>query len=279
MKLTPPAVKERALALSVPVLQPTKMKDPALAEALRACGADVGVVVAYGRILPRALLDAPRLGCLNVHGSILPRWRGAAPIQWAVASGDTETGVCLMQMDEGLDTGPVLACKRTAIGSEETAGALAERLSVMGGAILREELGRYVAGELAATPQDAALATHARLLEKNDGRVDWEGSASQVSAWIRGMTPWPGAFTTLGGEALKIHRATIEASDGTLGDPGAIVEGTAGLAVACGAGSIRVHEIQEAGRKRLDAAQFLTGRSLPTGTRLGNRDEDLHEDG
>lgn len=270
LALTPPPTKELAIARGVAVMQPTKVRTPEFAAELRALEADVGVVVAYGRILPRAVLDAPRTGCVNVHASILPRWRGAAPIQWAIVGGDRESGVCLMQMDEGMDTGPVLACDRTPIGEAETAAELGERLSQMGAELLRRELARYVRGELVATPQDHARATLAPLLEKEHGRVDWSLPARRVHDHVRGMSPWPGAFTTAGGARVKIHRTHVVREDGAHGAPGTVLKmERSGIEVACGSGVVAIDELQLEGRKRLAAADFVAARAWTSGTALG----------
>jgi len=269
LAVTPPPVKARALELGLAVKQPTKVRTPDFAEELRAVGADVAVVVAYGRILPRAVLDAPRLGCVNVHASLLPRWRGAAPIQWAIASGDAESGVCLMQMDEGMDTGPVLARARAPIGPNETAAELAERLSRLGAELLERELPRFVAGELVATPQPADGVTLARILEKSDGRVDFTKGARAVHDHVRGMSPWPGAFATLAGARVKIHRTHVVTDEGVRGAPGTVLACAAsGIEIACGRGSIAIDELQLEGRKRLGAAEHLAGSSWAPGTRF-----------
>lgn len=270
MKLRPPPVKQLALERGLDVWQPTKVRTADFAERLRALEADVALVVAYGRILPRAVLDAPRLGCVNVHASLLPRWRGAAPINWAIAAGDRESGVCLMQMDEGMDTGPVLACERTPIGAQETAGELSERLSELGAAIVRGELPRYVAGELSPTPQDHDAATHAPLLDKEHGRIDWSEPARVVHDRIRGMLPWPGAFTTVDGSRVKVHRTHLVHEDEVSAEPGALVRADAhGIEIACGRGLLAIDELQLEGKRRVTAAEFLTGHRWPEGTRLG----------
>ena len=270
MKLTPPPVKTLALERGLPVVQPTKVKTADFAAEVRAHEADVALVVAYGRILPLAVLEAPRLGCVNVHASLLPRWRGAAPVHWAIAHGDQETGVCLMQMDEGMDTGAVLACERTPIGPDETAGDLSERLSQLGAELVRRELPRYVRGELRASPQDHAAATHAPLMEKSHGQIDWGRSARAVHDLVRGMSPWPGAFTTREGARIKVHRTRIVVPDGRRGAPGDIVRADAhGIEVACGEGIVSLDELQLEGKRKMTAGELLAGHSIPAGTRLG----------
>ncbi len=267
LELRPPPVKARALELGLEVVQPRRVKRPAFAESLVALDADVAVVIAYGRILPKAVLDAPRRGCVNVHASLLPAWRGAGPIQWAIVNGDASTGVCLMQMDEGMDTGPVLACDETPIDPDETAGELGQRLSQMGAAILTRELPRWVAGEITPTPQDHARATSAPLLTKEDGRVIWAQSARAVHDRVRGMSPWPGAFTTLGDKTLKVHRTRVVEG---AGEPGTVLRADAdGIVVACGVGAVALQRVQLAGKRRLAAGAFLSGHPIASGTRLG----------
>lgn len=268
LKMTPPPVKVRALEVGVPVLQPTKVRTKAFAEQLRALEADVGVVVAYGRILPRRLLDAPRVGCLNVHASLLPRWRGAAPIHWAVVHGDADTGVTLMQLDEGMDTGPMLSSMATPIGAAETSGELTERLSALGGDLLRRDLLRAVAGELTPVAQDDGLATKAKLLQKTDGAMDFALDAQAVHDHARGMAPWPGAYTHLDGKRLKVHRTSVVHSAGHHGEHGVATVELDRLLVACGRGMIAIDILQEDGRKRLPAKTFLAGRGLTSGARF-----------
>ncbi|MFW5926349.1 MAG: methionyl-tRNA formyltransferase [Myxococcota bacterium] len=269
MALKPPPVKVRALELGLEVLQPTRVRTPDFAERLRSSDADVGVVVAYGRILPRAVLDAPRLGCVNVHASLLPRWRGAAPVQWALVHGDRESGVCLMRMDEGMDTGPVLSCERVPVGPDETAGELSGRLSRLGADLLRRDLPRYVAGELEPTPQPEEGIRLAPLLHKEHGRVDWSRSAREVHDRVRGMSPWPGAFTTMGGRVVKIHRTHVVDEQGQVASPGTVVQAAGeDLHVACGRGTVAIDELQTEGRKRLTAQQFLAGHPWPPGERF-----------
>ncbi len=269
LKLRPPPTKELALARGIPVLQPTKVRTASFAGELAALEADVGVVVAYGRILPRAVLDAPRLGCVNVHASLLPRWRGAAPIQWAVVHGDAETGVCLMQMDEGMDTGPVLSCDRTPIDPDETAGELSERLAALGAALLSRDLDAFVGGRLEPRPQDEAGATRAPLLRKADGRVDFRASARAVHDRVRGMTPWPGAFAHIDGARVKIHRTHVVVDEGGRGAPGEIVRADRhGIEVACGRGTVAIDELQLEGKRRVAAGQLLAARSWTEGMRF-----------
>lgn len=266
-KVEPPPVKARALELGVPVRQPTKLKDGVLAEELRSLSLDAAVVIAYGRILPQAVLDAPRRGCVNVHASLLPRWRGAAPIQWAVASGDRTTGVCLMEMDAGLDTGPVFARHETAIGPDETAGELASRIGPLGAEILRHDLLPWLAGERPAIAQDAATMTLARMLEKSDAVLRFDRPAQAVHDWARGMNPWPGAETTLDGARMKIHRTAVR--DGS-GAPGTVLATGDAIVVACAEGAVALTEVQLDGKRRMKASELLAGRAIAVGTRLGN---------
>ncbi len=267
MKLRPPAVKVRALELGLPVHQPTKMRDGTVAAQLRELELDVALVVAYGRILPRPILDAPRMGCVNVHASLLPRWRGAAPIQWAIASGDRTTGVSLMKLDEGMDTGPVITMDETPIAPNETTADLGERLSAMGAAMVERDLPGYVGGELEPKAQEGE-ATHARLLTKEDGRLDFRWSAQQVHDRVRAMHPWPGAYTTDQGERLKVHRSRLLEAEGEHGAPGEVIAvSDEGLHVACTKGVVALVELQQPGRKRLAADAFVAGRGRPE--RLG----------
>jgi len=271
LSMRPPAVKVRALELGLDVWQPKKVRTAEFAESLRALEADVGVVVAYGRILPRAVLDAPRLGCVNVHASLLPRWRGAAPIQWSIVHGDPETGVTLMQMDEGMDTGPMLAKSAIPIERADDAASLSARLSALGGELLRRELPRYVAGELTPEPQDDSVATMAPLLEKSDGRIDWNQPARAVHDRIRGMNPWPGAFTSLGDRRIKVHRAVPSTLDPEGAAPGEVTAlDPEGILVACASGTLEIQELQESGRKRVDARAFITGRGVAVGDRFSS---------
>jgi methionyl-tRNA formyltransferase len=269
LELKAPAVKERALALGLPVHQPQKIKTPELAAWLRALDADVALVMAYGRILPPALLQAPKRGCLNLHASLLPKYRGAAPIQWAVARGETETGISLMEMDEGLDTGPVLVRRALAIGADETAGDLAARLAELAAAVVRDDLPRAVGGEIQAVPQDHAAATHAPMLSKDDGRVDWSHPATAVHAHVRGMTPWPGAHTTAHGKRFKILATRLGPDERHGAEPGTILRIGEDAVVACGHGTVRLLRGQVEGKKALGAAELAAGRTIAAGMRLG----------
>ncbi len=270
--LSPPAVKVAATLLNLPVWQPPTLKGEEgsqFVESMRALAPDFLVVVAYGKILPQTLLDVPRLGPLNVHASLLPRYRGAAPIQWSILNQDLETGVCIMRMEAGLDTGPVLACRRTDIGSEETSGDLFARLAVIGAALLLDTLPGLASGTVGASPQNGALATLAPMLRKEDGRLDFTQSAQTVSARARGVDPWPGAFALLNGEPVKLWKPSVRGSASITAEPGTIVAaGRAGLEIACGTGAVVFAEMQLAGRKRLPVSAVLSGHAIEVGTRL-----------
>ncbi|WP_373047049.1 methionyl-tRNA formyltransferase [Vulgatibacter sp.] len=277
-ELSPPPVKVWAEAHGLPVFQPTKLRDGVLAEALRAFAPDVAVVAAYGRILPKDLLDLPRRGCVNVHGSILPKWRGAAPIQWAIADGDAETGVTLMRMDEGLDTGDMISVMTIPIEPEDTAGSMHEKLAQLGGAILRRDLVPYVDGALTPVPQDESRATHAPILEKEHGRIDFHLPAHRIETRIRGFTPWPGAFTFLGPEGkelLKVIRAAPaeRPASSSAAKPGEVIA-LRPLLVAAGEGTaLELQEIQPENKRRMAAQDYVAGRRLSPGQIL---DPDRH---
>jgi methionyl-tRNA formyltransferase len=268
--ITPTPVHAAADRLGLSVMQPTKVRTPEFAAELRALEADVGVVIAYGRILPKAVLDAPRLGCVNLHASLLPRWRGAAPIQWAVLSGDRETGICLMQMDEGLDTGAVLARSVRAIDENETSGDLFAKLGVDAAELLRRELPRFVRGELAPEAQPSDGLTIARMLEKADAVLDFGVGARHVHDRVRGLSPWPGAETRLGAQRVKVHVTRIANEDDARGGVGSVVAiDEQGIEVACGRGSVRLVEIQLEGKKRARATEVANGLRLEVGARFG----------
>jgi methionyl-tRNA formyltransferase len=265
-RLAAPPVKELALARGIPVYQPVKLRDPLVVEELRALAPDLIVVVAYGQILPKSVLEIPRYGCINVHASLLPRYRGAAPINKAVIDGEEVAGVTTMVMDVGLDTGAMLIKRATPIGFEETAGELHDRLALLGREAMEETLERLCAGTLKAEAQDDALSTYAQMLKKEDGRIDWSRSAQAIHNQVRGLDPWPGAFTHLDGEVLKIARTRPETGEG---EPGTVVSaGADGVRIACGEGILLVRELQLPGKRRLAARDFLQGKPLPPGTTL-----------
>ncbi len=262
------AVKQRALALGLPLLQPASLKrDPASHEALRALAPDLLVVVAYGLLLPRAVLDIPRCGCVNLHASLLPRWRGAAPIQAAVLAGDTRTGVALMRLEEGLDTGPVAAVRELAIGARDTAGDLHDRLAVLGTQLLASELEAILAGRAVFTAQAADGACYAPKLDKANARVDWSEPAVVLDRRIRAFNPWPVAETQLDGAQLRLWRAEPLAAGapGAAGPGSVVAAGAAGVDVQTGDGVLRLLEVQLAGRQRLPAGEFARGRKLVGG--------------
>ena len=265
-RVVSPPVKISAERLRIPVIQPRRLRSRAVREQLETLRADVFVVVAYGQILSRRTLGIPKLGCINVHGSILPRYRGAAPIQWAVLNGEKESGVSIMQMDEGVDTGPVYASEVVALCSDETAGSLHDRLAPLGAQLLVKVLKDVEGGTARADPQNHDEATYARMLTKSDGRVDFGRTASRVGAWIRGMDPWPGAFTTHDNVALKLF-GSEQSND--RGEPGEVLAvDRRGMLIACGDGSVWVTELQRPGRKRMPAQACLAGYPVTVGTRL-----------
>jgi methionyl-tRNA formyltransferase len=267
-KLTPPPVKVLAESRGVPVFQPARLRAPEVVEQLRELAPDLIVVVAYGQILPKSVLEIPQHGCINVHASLLPRYRGAAPINQAVIDGETETGVTTMLMDVGLDTGPMLVKKRLSIGPEETAGEVHDRLARLGREAMEETLRRLSAGILEPQAQDDSASSYAPMLKKEDGCIDWSRSAAAIHNQVRGLDPWPGAYSTLEGETLKLARTLPEAGDGV---PGTVLAaGPQGVRIACGEGVLLVRELQLPGKKRLAASEFLRGRPLPAGTRLGS---------
>lgn len=270
LKLQPPPVKELALRLGLPVLQPERARHEAFLAELRELRPDLIAVLAYGQILPQALLDLPRLGCLNVHTSLLPRWRGAAPIQWAILEGDSETGVTIMRMDAGLDTGGIVATRATPLAPDDTAQTVHDRLATLGAELLVQTLPRYASGELPARPQPAAGVTYARKLTKDDGRLDWSQPAAVLHRRLRAFTPWPGTFTFLPAQPkpllLKVWQA--EPAPGS-GAPGTLLTADkSGLVVACREGALRLLEVQKEGGRRLPIGDFLAGHPLPLGTVL-----------
>ncbi len=269
-ELAMPAVKTAALDLGVPVIQPTKMKDGTLAAALRALELDVAIVAAFGRILPRDVLAVPRLGCINVHASLLPRWRGAAPIQRAILAGDAETGITIMQMDEGLDTGPIHRMARMPIDPYVTQGELFDRLAGLGAQALAQFLDEFP-DVPPPQPQPEEGIVHAPPLTKAEGRVDWQRSTTALVDHVRGMDPWPGAFTSRGADELKLFRARPSAHPrATLAQPGEVLGVDAeGLHVATGDGAIAIADVQPAGKKRMPARAYAAGRAFAPHERLG----------
>ena len=269
--LTASAVKQRALERGLTVEQPATLRDPAVLERLAAYRPDALVVVAYGLILPADVLALPRLGCLNIHASLLPRWRGAAPIPRAIAAGDAETGETSKQMDAGLDTGPVLLERRTSIGTDDTSGTLHDRLARLGADAIVEALAGLARGDLAARPQPAAGVTYAAKIGKHEAEIDWSRSARQIAAGVRAFNPWPIATTHLGADTWRVWSAAPLA-DAPHPEPGRILRAEAGeLIVATGAGTLAVRELQLPGRRVARAADFLNAwRGAPLqGQRLG----------
>jgi len=267
-RVTESPVKRLASQFQVPVFQPATLRDPDVQAELQALGADLMIVVAYGLILPAAVLGMPRLGCVNVHASLLPRWRGAAPIQRAILAGERETGVCLMQMDVGLDSGPVLASAACRIEADDTGGRLHDRLSVMGARLIRENLDPICRGELAPCPQDESRVTYAGKLEKAEALIDWTLSAEQIARQVRAFNPWPVAETCYSGRQLRIWEAQAMVSPGAQSPGMVLAAGRDGVDVACGAGVLRLLVVQLAGARQVMAADFVNAHAL-AGVRLG----------
>lgn len=263
--LTAPPVKTLALEHDIPVFQPNTLKNEDEQARLRELAPEVIIVVAYGKLLPKAVLDIPPHGCINVHGSLLPRWRGAAPIQWAVIAGDEKAGVTTMQMAEGLDTGDMLLTYETKVGEKETAGELFDRLAQSGAELLTQTLVKL--DEITPRPQDDAQSCYAHMLDKQMAVIDWSKSAHEIDCLIRGLNPWPIALTTLSGERLKVF--AVEKANGN-GEPGTVLEADPkkGLTVACGEGALKLTEIQLVGGKRMKATDFLRGHAIEVGTKL-----------
>ncbi|MFP4404855.1 methionyl-tRNA formyltransferase [Rhodosalinus sp.] len=261
-KPRPSAVQALAEALDLPVRHPVSLKTEEEQAAFAALGAEAAVVAAYGLILPRPILAAPARGCLNIHASLLPRWRGAAPIQRAIMAGDAKTGIAIMQMEPGLDTGPVLLERRLSIGPEETAGALHDRLARLGAEAIVEALARL--DDLTPVPQPEHGVTYAAKIDKAEARVDWTKPAEEVDRLIRGLSPFPGAWTGIGGHRVKL--LGLRLAEGA-GAPGEVLDDA--FTVACGTGAVQVTRAQREGRAPQDASAFLRGRPLPAGTRLG----------
>jgi methionyl-tRNA formyltransferase len=272
LKLEPSPVKALAMELKLAVLQPERAREESFLVQIKQLDPQLIVVAAYGQILPAQVLAFPPYGCLNVHTSLLPKYRGAAPIQWAILNGESETGVTIMKMDEGMDTGPLLAHSSTPISRDDTSETLHERLAQMGADLLRQTIPRYIAGQIAPYPQAAQGVSYAPRIKKQDGRIDWSRPALEVWNRIRGLVPWPGAFCSEPAgpkqRFLKIWKAEpVSHSDS--GAPGEILTATHGnLLVACGCGALRILLLQQEGGRRLSAQEFLAGHALAAGQRL-----------
>ncbi|MGZ6009991.1 MAG: methionyl-tRNA formyltransferase [Rhizomicrobium sp.] len=258
----PSPVHALALMHGIAVRTPASLKDPAQQELFAALGIDAAIVVAYGLLLPKPILDAPRLGCFNLHGSLLPRWRGAAPIQRAIIAGDEETGVMSMRMDEGLDTGPVLMAERTKIG-RKTYGELHDELARLGGDVMARTLAALERGSITERPQPAEGATYAKKILKEETRIDWTKSAREIDCLIRGLSPTPGAWTDVKGERVKI--LNCEPTTGS-GVPGTLLDDA--LTIACGSGALRLTRLQRPGKSAMEAGELLRGFPLPRGTKF-----------
>jgi len=271
--LAVPPVKAEAARRGIPVFQPEKAKAPESVARIAAESPDLIVVVAYGHILPPSILSIPKYGCINMHASLLPKYRGAAPINWAIARGETETGVTIMRMDPGMDTGPMLHVRAIPIGEDDTAGTMFPKLAALGAEALGEALRKLRDGTLTETAQDNALATYAPMLKKEHGLIDWGRSAREVRNLVRGMTPWPSAYAIHGGRTLKVLAASVEGGAGApgrpAGTPGEIVAvGKDGIVVACGEGALRLELVQPEGGKPMTVWAYAQGRRVMKGDRL-----------
>lgn len=263
MTLQASPVKKLAQEKGIEVFQPLSLKDPVAQQKIGAVGAEVMVVAAYGLILPQVVLDLPRFGCLNIHASLLPRWRGAAPIQRALLAGDAATGVCIMQMEAGLDTGPVLLREAFPIAPDDTSATLHDRLAALGAKLVVEALGKL---PLPAAPQPAEGVTYAHKIEKAEATIDWAKSAAELDRHLRAFNPFPGAQARFAGQTVKLWRATPVAASGEIGQILAVDRST--IVVACGEGALAISELQKAGGKRLPVQQFLAGHPLKVGDRF-----------
>ena len=267
-KLTPPPTKVLAQEHKITVLQPDKIKNQEFYDQLQYLNPDLICVTAYGKILPREILELPQHGCINVHASLLPKYRGAAPINWAIVRGETVTGVTTMLMDKGMDTGDMLLVQELHIAEDDDAGTISEKLSHMGGELLIKTINQLKEGTLNPIKQDETLATNAPMLKKSDGEIHWAKQATEIHNLIRGMNPWPGTFTKLGDKSLKIFRTQIVEGEG---NPGEIINSQKySLTVATGKGALEILELQLEGNKRLDVKSFITGHPIELGTVLGS---------
>ena len=267
-ELTAPPVKKEAQRLGIPVFQPERAKHPESVARIAAERPDLIVVAAYGQILPPSILDIPGYGCINVHASLLPRYRGAAPINWAIVRGETVTGITIMKMDPGMDTGPMLHVREEPIGEEDTAETMLPRLAALGAQALTEALRKHHAGTLTETPQDGERATYAPMLKKEHGRIDWGRPAREVRNLVRGMTPWPSATTDHGGRILKILAASVRQESG---EPGELLSvDRDGIVVACGEGSVLLTKVQPEGGRAMSSREYAQGRRVRKGDRLSS---------
>jgi methionyl-tRNA formyltransferase len=270
-ELKSPPVKQAALRAGLEIYQPAKLKEPATVEFLARYRPDAIVVVAYGHILPKWMIDLPRLGCINLHASLLPKYRGAAPIQWSLIRGEAVTGVTTMRIDVGLDTGDILLKREVQIQDDDTSETLSERLSLLGADLMIETLRRLERGDLEAQPQDHAQATLAPILKKEDGRIDWNLPAMEIWNRIRGLRPWPGAFTSFRGKNLHLWAASRPTAGDTMQlDPGTLLADHGRLRVVCGQGTLlELEEVQLEGRKRMPVRDFLNGVKIEAGEKVG----------
>jgi methionyl-tRNA formyltransferase len=269
-RLSAPPVKLLAAEHGIPVLQPAKVRAPEFVEVMRGLNPDLIVVTAFGQILPKTILEIPRFGCINIHASLLPRYRGAAPINWCIINGEADTGITIMQMDEGLDTGDMLLKKTVPIAPDDDGQSLHDRLSVLGADALEEFMKLVISGNLNPEKQDNHLSIYAPMLKKEDGCIDWERDPQSIRNLVRGMTPWPGAYTFLGEKVLKVCRCRVAGGEGI---PGTVLQADrTGLVIACRGGGLLVDELQLEGKKRLSVRDFLAGYNIKPGTVLGNRE-------
>ena len=264
-KLAGPPVKKLAEELGLAIFQPEKVRSDEAYAQLVELAPTVIVVVGYGQIIPQRIIDLPPHGCVNVHSSLLPKYRGAAPVNWSIVRGETETGVCTMKIVKKLDAGDVLLCRKTAIGPNETASELTARLAPMGAELLLETLAGLPAGSITPQPQDESLMTYAPMMKREDGFIDWSLPAPEIHNRVRGFDPWPGAFTTFGGKRLQVRRCVL--AEGA-GEPGEILAASDVLTVACGSGAIAATEVQPDGKARMTAAAFVNGYRAKVGDRL-----------
>lgn len=266
----PPPVKQEALRRGLPVQQPEKIRTPEVLELLRSLAPQAIVIVGYGRIIPQSIIDLPPLGCINLHASLLPKYRGAAPINWALIRGETRTGLTTMKIDAGLDTGPMLLRQEVGIEPEDDAVTLGQRMSVLGAALLAETLRRLEIGDLEPTPQDHSQATLAPILKKEDGLLDWNWAAREIANRVRGLAPWPGAYTHFRGALFHVGRACLTAGNAAHAErePGTLVGRGNRLLAVCGDGPLELLEVQLEGKRRLSAADFLHGARLKPGEKF-----------